>query len=501
MTFVTYAIRTYGPLAAWLLCILALSGCAGMHFRDAGPPPQPGAFDPTEGPGREYWTGIVFNGEKIGFSHFKIARPPDDPGCYEITSEAALSFRFLMAEKKVSMQSWDRVRGDLTLERFTYDSVMDGAPMHISGELKDSLLVVWVATSGSEIRQVIPVEGPLYPASVMYLHPAMKGLGTGRTYAYQVYDGEARTVSKVHQQVLAYEESDLFEGKGFKMVSELLGQKVTAWVDPVGRPLLEISEGGILVSGIETEARAKDYLVGSSVNKDEALLDFSLIRTDRKLDDPRGLRALEAVLTGVPPEVKIPSNARQQIVQDGAGLTCRIDADTDIAAVHGCSSGGMRQYLGSTVAVPAGNARIRALALSIAKDKSGPMDRIKAVLTWMNENIRKEPMDVFTALDVLDKGRAECQGHAVLYAALARSLSIPTRVVNGIVYSREYGGFLYHTWAESCLGDAWISVDPTFGQIRADATHIVLVEGENPEDLLGLAAMIGKVRIRIVSSR
>ncbi|HVN72478.1 MAG TPA: transglutaminase-like domain-containing protein [Desulfomonilia bacterium] len=82
-------------------------------------------------------------------------------------------------------------------------------------------------------------------------------------------------------------------------------------------------------------------------------------------------------------------------------------------------------------------------------------------------------MDVFTAIDVLDRGKAECQGHAFLYAALARASGIPTKVVNGIVYSDDFGVFLYHTWVESCIGDSWVTVDPTFSQIRPDATHIV----------------------------
>jgi transglutaminase-like putative cysteine protease len=49
-------------------------------------------------------------------------------------------------------------------------------------------------------------------------------------------------------------------------------------------------------------------------------------------------------------------------------------------------------------------------------------------------------------------------------AALARSLGIPTRVVNGIVYSDDYAGFYYHTWAESLLDSGWIAIDPTFGR-------------------------------------
>jgi len=94
--------------------------------------------------------------------------------------------------------------------------------------------------------------------------------------------------------------------------------------------------------------------------------------------------------------------------------------------------------------------------------------------------------------------KAECQGHAYLYTALARAAGVPTRMVNGLVYSEEFRGFLYHSWAESLVGDDWRVVDPTFGQAAADATHIKLVEGENLADLIPLTEWVGKVKIRVL---
>jgi transglutaminase-like putative cysteine protease len=113
--------------------------------------------------------------------------------------------------------------------------------------------------------------------------------------------------------------------------------------------------------------------------------------------------------------------------------------------------------------------------------------------------VRTSPADVWTALDVLDTREAECQGHAYLYAALARSLEIPTRVVNGIVYSADFEGFLYHTWAESLVDGHWIAVDPTFGTVPADATHVKLVEGETLAELTPLVDWIGRVNVTVLS--
>jgi len=100
---------------------------------------------------------------------------------------------------------------------------------------------------------------------------------------------------------------------------------------------------------------------------------------------------------------------------------------------------------------------------------------------------------------VLQTKQAECQGHAFLYTAFARSLEIPTRVVNGLVYSEQFKGFLYHSWSESLVDDRWQAVDPMFDQPAADATHITVVEGESAADLLPLIDWVGKVRIRIMA--
>ena len=109
-------------------------------------------------------------------------------------------------------------------------------------------------------------------------------------------------------------------------------------------------------------------------------------------------------------------------------------------------------------------------------------------------------MDSFSALDVLQTRQAECQGHAYLYTAFARSLGIPTRVVSGLVYSEQFKGFLYHSWSISFVNGRWQAVDPTFSQIEADATHITVTEGDSAADLLPLIEWVGKVRIRVLET-
>lgn len=315
-----------------------ITACAGSRFHAVEHPPGPVIFELGPATVQEYWSGIVFNGEKIGFSHFRLCPAPDDPGRYDIETEAVFFLKVLMVEKRFSLRAHDRVHADLTLARFSSDYDLDGSVMHITGRVEGDSLKTEVHVSGETTEQTFALASPVLPSSVLYLYPAVHGLKVGRAFEYPVYNGETRRVSMVRQEVIACEESDLFDGRGFRVKTVMHGQKVTAWLDGQGRPLLE-------------------------------------------------------------------------------------------------------------------------------------------------------------------QGRAECQGHALLFTALARAAGVPTRVVSGIVYSADHRGFLYHTWVECCIGEAWVSVDPVFGQERSDATHLKIVEGESPEDLLPLAGLIGRVRAEIITSR
>jgi transglutaminase-like putative cysteine protease len=83
---------------------------------------------------------------------------------------------------------------------------------------------------------------------------------------------------------------------------------------------------------------------------------------------------------------------------------------------------------------------------------------------------------------------------------MARTLGIPTRVVNGVVYSDRYQGFLYHSWNECLVENRWLSVDPIWGQVPADVTHLKLIEGHALQELAPLMGIIGKLSIQIQSA-
>ena len=478
-----------GFLLAALLVLLG--GCASTseYFKDAGRPAAEAPSPLEAWPHRELWTGIVFNGQKVGFTRREVRPAPGAPGRYEIESEAAIRLQFLGFDKRVSLRSLERVRGDLTLESFRYSQKIDGSQMEVTGSSDGKVLKFAVKASGSEQSKALSIDEPLYPTSALALLPVVHGLAVGAAGRYSVFNAETQSISTAEQHVQAYETSGLFAGTAFRTVTALLGMETVTWIAADGRPLLERGLNGVMISALENEATAKSYLLEASLSKRDALVDFSLLPAG-PLEAPRRVSGLEIVIEDMPAAFAVPSEGGQSCSRSGGRLECRIDRSAALA------QGEPKPYLAATLAAPSNLGQIKVLAEKII---SGEKDQEKAVarlLSWIEENIAKEAIDSFTAVDVLREGRAECQGHAYLLAALARASGIPARIVNGIVYSEAHGGFLYHTWNELWLeGRGWRPVDATFGQAHADATHLKLLEGEAAADLLPLASLIGKIRV------
>ena len=475
---------------------VALAGCAGRYFQDAGPPPVPPQHRLAEWPWQEYWTAIVFNGNKIGYAHVAVRPAPEGSEAFEIAGDSAFHLRFMGFDKRIALRARDRVTADFALESFEYAYHIDGSDLVLSGTRRDGVLQVKVTNAGRTSEQTFPGPGAIYPASAIGMIPFVRGLAPGAEYRYTVYVGESQRLAEVQQRVESYERSTLFEGEAWKVATDLEGLRTTTWIDRLGRPVLEIALNGVLIAGLEDERRAQRDLARAALGQDEALLDLGLIRTATPIAAPRAATSLRLTVTSPATRTLPPNDLRQQCQPAGSAVECELRS----VPVPGDEKPD-RADLMPSVAAPSTDPRIRDLAASIVAGKPTGREQAQAMLDWIGGNIRKEPADVFSALDVLTTGRAECQGHAYLFAALARANGIPTRVANGLVYSAELGGFAYHAWNESLIDGQWIAIDPMFGQLSADATHLKLVYGENLGDLAPLAGWIGATRIEVLESR
>ncbi|MGK0298113.1 MAG: hypothetical protein ACI9XC_001731 [Gammaproteobacteria bacterium] len=493
LTFVLAKKMSYLKLITIVIFVL-LQGCGGMHYKDVENSLVTPQFSLHDWPYEEYWTGIEFNNSKIGFSHLRIGLDEKRPGTFLINSEASLHFHFLTTDKKVTLTSRDWVNPDLTINGFVYEYNLDGNQMKLYGVVRNNILTVVIDSSAGRVTESHPLTSPLYPTSVINLYPALYGLELNATYEYMVYDGESQRLTSLTQDVSHYEVSNLFKGEAYKVNTSMQGQIVTTWINANAEPLLELSMDGVFIASLESEDKAKDFLTQAALNKEDTLLDFSLIETDQILNMPRQTSFLELELTGAEAMHDFPTDLRQQCSAVNNIMRCRINGSQFPVEIHDMTM----NYLSSSMAIPTQHVTIRNISNLVTLEAITDSQKVEALLNWIKTHIRPELTDVFSALDVLKQRKAECQGFSLLFASFARAAGIPTRVVNGIVYSEQHPGFLYHTWVESQIEGQWQAIDPILGQLHADATHIKLVEGDNLADLTPLLAVIGKLSAKIV---
>jgi hypothetical protein len=482
-----------------LLALLALflGSCSSMYFHTLDEVPTVETPRPSNWPWQEYWTGVIFNGEKIGFTHQQFV--PDQER-FRISSEAALRLRFLMIDKELTALTHDWVDEGLHLERFEYVYKIDKSRRQVKGKVQDGQLALEVSTGGQTDKKILHFKGELVPMNALYLYPVLHGLQVGKVYHYQIFDGETLAIYPVEQTISAYQSSDLFAEKAFRVETEVMDLTTTSWLDATGLPQIELSLNGTLISALEPEEYAKEYLAQAALAKSEFLLAYSQIPVANKIENPRSLMSMHVRLNNMPEKFEPITTPMQQCHKEDSAWVCQIhnDETTTVKAPTLPESTNIHDVTPSMTVNSSARVIIN-LANEITENSADANEKVSRILDWMNTNIEKENVDSFNSLDVLEQRKAECQGHSLLFAALVRSQGIPTRLLNGVVYSEDYNAFLYHTWVESYIDDRWQAIDPTFGQRHADATHIALIEGEEMTQLIALLPLIGKLKIEVVS--
>jgi hypothetical protein len=290
---------------------LALLGCAGLYFHRIPLEEAPAPAGVISNLGfREHWQGFFWYGEKIGFSHFRIEEAKDLPGAFKISSEAVIRFKMLGIKKESLLTEVDYVTPDLQLLRTSGEQKLDGKIRRVEAEVVDGGVRLRTASEGKWEERLIPVEGPIYPPLAQYLYPPLKGMDIGRQYRYHIFSPQSLSVMEVNQRVLALKRSDLFEGPAFEIKTKVSGINPKVWINMRGEMVFEMA--GTLITAKEDESSAKRFIYESSLSKKDILLDYSVVKADRVISDPRALRVLHVRLRGLNEPALVISDQRQR---------------------------------------------------------------------------------------------------------------------------------------------------------------------------------------------
>lgn len=262
---------------------------------------------------------------------------------------------------------------------------------------------------------------------------------------------------------------------------------------------LELQFGDVMVGKAESEQVAKQLDKVDIFNLTRVVLDRPV---------PESVREPPASIVwrvkGLAKDVKIPTG-RQTLEEQADGSTLltvrsRLPKALLKRPIAPGDDKDLAENLKSNLSVEADAPAIVALGKEIAGGERDAWTVARRVNLYVNRLLDKAyGASSDRATDVLATRRGDCTEHSLLMTALLRSLGIPARRVDGIVYMQAGDGvpaLYWHEWVEAYVGE-WVELDPTFNQAIADPTHIAL----GNEARVDTAGLIGKLKFEMVEAK
>jgi hypothetical protein len=442
------------------------------------------------------WFFISMDGENKGFARQTISETPDG---YEIAAEGSVKITVMGFSREASSRESYLVGRDLSLRSFSVDETLDGSTLHVSGTAEAKGIRAVVETKGHRKEKLLKAKGAVYPMAAVNLYPLLKGGIPGKEYRFPVLDPENVKIREV--KVTVVERTTGADGVETIHLRNNLHSPVDndVWVDGAGRTMRETVRDGLVDTTATDAETVRRFMLDAAVSKKDLILDFSLVKVDPPIRNPGSMKRLTVELSGIPVDTLLPAGAGQRVVREGDGsrVTMEPTSAGDVPESP-LSPEETASALAATDRILADHPEIVKEKDAILKDEKDSAKQVRLLADWVARNIEDTVYDHHSPLETLSSRSGNCQSHARLYASLARAAGIPTRFVSGLVYVEEKG-FLYHSWAESYVG-FWQAVDPTFNQVPADATHIVLAVGDTPGEMAPVAALVGRVGVRVIET-
>jgi len=451
---------------------------------------------------QDEWLGYYYKRIKIGYLHELIKEKGKH---YEVSGDGTIRLQMGGGSEEAQVNYKTVLNKDLIIENFFYKLSSNGREIIVTGVKRGRKLVVKIQNADlvTETSEDIPEN--IYSANSVRLYLLKRGFREKDNFQLRVFFEPLRKISVLKVDVIGKERIKMGgrEIEAFKVRQSVEGLSSIGWYEPGGRIVREISFEGFEARA-ETEKVAKSF--GDSSIDMEKLISFLKVKTNKEIKDPEKVSRIKVCLKNISDKNIILENQRQRILRyesfkDGFEKSSQIilevnKEDFDVEDSAQIPIEKYNLYLQPTFFIQADNPAIKKIVMDILNGEKNAYKFSKKTVKWIMDNIERKLVENFSALDTLKSREGECQSISYLYAAFLRAAKIPCRLVGGIVYSKDLKGFVHHAWCQAFLGE-WIDIDPTFGQIPADATHIAFFYGELGEELK-LLKLLGRLEVDLL---
>ena len=449
--------------------------------------------------GRE-WYGIYVQqpgGKRSKIGYASVEREQASSG---IVNRSSTYMRLAIqgAERVVRTESKVVTGFDHRLQYVDFSMRSDLVKFRVLGTLRGDRLELEIHTAGGKRKHEIEVpEPPLMPDNIAELLADEGGLRVGNSVELPYFDPATFRYDKAVVRVtkrIEHTTADDRQVVAFRVETDLAGATAIAIVDEEGRMLEQQLAGIVMVREPHQAA-----LTAGWHKKPVDLPEIASIRVDRPIKNARKTKYLQVRLLGVNFD-DLPLAGNRQEYAEGV-LTVDVPAlpakgGFTIPYVGGDE--GLRKLLAPSPLLEVNDPLIQKKAQEIVPPHADALAAARAIHDWVYENLEKKPLISMTsAKDVLLIKRGDCNEHAALFTALARAAGLPAQIHVGLVYLN--GAFYYHAWNGVYVGK-WITIDATFGQFPADATHLRLVTG-GLDRQVDIIRVMGNLSVEVLEFR
>ena len=435
---------------------------------------QPDGIRPVDS-----WMGVYFSdGTKIGYTH-TLVRPRPEPagGGYRARNVTLISMSLLghPAEIRAAMNWSLDAGGQVEDLEFTLNS--SDSLFAAEGNVQGDKLLLKVSTGETEFTRELPISDNLFMSSTLSPLMTVPDIEEGVEYTVEMLDPVALTSRKATLKAGAMERLDLSGEKvdARRIEVDFSGFTSQVWVTEDGEIVKVETPVGLAMVKESPEQAVRGIATGEMLPD---IASAAAVPAGKMIERPEDLDRMVVRFDGVDLESFPVWDSSQRIIDSGKRTVELNRAVPDIESVPDLpvSDIALAKFLEPSSFVQSDDPRIAEMAREIVGEEKNSWLAARLLAEWVDTEIENEVVaSVPSAVDVLRTRQGDCNEHTVLYVALARAVGLPAKTDVGLVY--KDGFFYYHAWPEVYVGK-WVRIDPTFGQVIADATHIKLTEGE-----------------------
>jgi hypothetical protein len=467
----------------------------------------------------DIWDVYYLQGAKIGYGHTTVStinRKGRDLVQVDSLNHLSITRFGETSEQEVTMQTLETAGGDVL--EFSTTINFGPTPTIISGRVADKEMVITTETQGRKSSSRMPwssdvrgfrgveqslSEKPLMPGekrSLKMLMPVVNQIAAVELAAATML--EPTRVLGVETNLLRIE-----------CVSRLPANQImetTLWTDAAG----EVIKTSMTALQQESFRTTQQTALTPAVKAGQLDLGVDLfVKVDPPLAKPLKTREVtyRVELTDGDPTKVFASGPTQSVKSLGphvAEVTVRSIRPGDTAMSNVTADKPTPEYATANSVLQIDDPQIRKMATEAKGNAKTPAELAVALERYVHGAVSEKNFShgFATAAEVAESRAGDCTEHAVLLAALARVVGLPSRVAIGLVYVDRAGAFGYHMWTEVFLDGRWIPLDAIQGGGGTSAAYLKLndssLEGASAySSFLSVAQVLGQLKVSVVSAK